>query len=268
MTFFDSQPNNTGVNSSTQTIGVLEPELMRPTPRHAHYTSLTQTSRMIGIAVWLFITGILFYIASGDAGELRRLASNGQATAAAVSDKYTSGRRRSRYFVDYEYRVGQTTYSGEQEVSHRIYVDTSMGDQLPITYEPDDPDVHRIGAVTADMANHAVGIYVVLIGVVSTLLALFLAHIETTNKKQMRLLQEGIAAVATVTAKGSRDSAKTTIYSLSYTYEVGGETVENTLAVPFDVQEYLEPGSQFSILYMQDNPRESMPYRAIRNAAL
>ena len=269
MTFFDSQPQPTGVNSPAQTVSVLEPELMRPTPRHAHYTSLTQGSRVIGLALWLFITGILFYLASRDAGELKRLVSNGQMSAAVVSDKHAyRGRRSSRYYIDYEYQVGQTVYSGAEEVRSSQYLDTSIGDELPITYERDDPNVYRLGAVTADMANHAVGVYVVLIGVVCTLFAVFLAYIETTNKQQMLLLQEGIPATATVTEKSSRNTGKTTIYSLSYTFDVDGETVQNTLAVPYDMQEYLYPGSQFSVLYMPGNPGESVPYRAIRNATL
>ena len=246
----------------------LEPELDQPAPRPARYTTFTQVARAIGLGGWLFMTVLLFTLAVRDIGDLRGLLATGKMMNAVIYDKYTRSGKHTSYHLQYQYTLDRVPYTGDESVSSNVYYNTPIGARLPITFLPENPAIHRVGQVTKERVDTSARNWIVGIGIACTLLALFLAYIETTSKKQLTMLQYGIATLGTVTGKDARRSGKSTVYSVAYSFHADGSPVWKSMAVPYDVYEGLYPGMYFTVLYMPGNPKDNMPYKAIRSATL
>jgi len=242
---------------------VLEPELAGPVPRAAQFTPMTKFTRALGLTIWIAVTIGLFYGAYRDISTLQRLVTTGKTMYATVTDHYAHYGKSTSYHLDYAYTLDGAAYGNSVSVTRNFYEETQIGSHLLITYLPSDPAIVRVGTVNQPLIHSHTQNWVIGIGLVCTILGIIFAIIEGNYKKRMFLMRYGTAAIGRITGSAQSHNKKTTSYTVSYSFSADGQPMWQTVLVPSQFYFSVFSGAFITILYVPDNPIDSLPYKAI-----
>jgi len=241
----------------------LEPELTRPAPRNARFTSMTQFTRGLMLTIWIGLTIGLFYGAYQDIDRLHRLLTSGKTMYATVVDKYVHHGKSTSYHITYQYAVDGRYYGNSDTVPSDYYYQAQIGSTLLITYLPQDPSIDRIGIVDQPLIQTHTQNWVIGIGLACTIVGIIVAIIEGGYKKRLFLMTWGTPALGRVTSKDQQSNGKTTTYKVSYAFTADGQPMWNTVSVQSRFYDSVYPGTYITVLHAPGNPKDSLPYRAI-----
>lgn len=247
---------------------MLEPELNTPMPRPARLTPLTQFTRLLGVVTWIGMTVLLLTLASRDINDLRALQTNGMLMNATVIDKYYRSGKSTSYYLRYQYLVDSQAYSDTQQVSYAAYEGTGIGAPMLITCLSSAPATDRVGTVDKARVDKEVQNWVLGIGAACLFVGIVMAVVETRYRKQLFLLQEGVAAAGTVVSKSVQRRNRSTVYTVTYSFTADGQQVWQTSTVPSSFESGVYAGAYVTVLYNPSNPRDCFPYKALSYATL
>jgi hypothetical protein len=248
--------------------GMLEPELNTRMPRPARLTPMTQFTRLLGVVIWIGLTVLLLTLASRDINDLRALQANGRVMNATVIDKYYHSGKSTTYYLRYQYLVDSQAYSDTQKVSYSVYDETAIGAPMLITCLPSAPTTDRVGTVDKARVDKAVQNWVLGIGAACLVAAIVMAAVETGYRKQLFLLQEGVAAAGTIVSKSVQRRGRSTVYTVTYSFTAEGQPMWKSSSVSAAFESAVYPGAYVTVLYNPSNPQDCFPYKALRNATL
>jgi hypothetical protein len=196
---------------------------------------------------------------------MQELLKHGVAATARVTGKTTSGDKEAQYTIEYRFQADACTthciVSGSDNVTASQYASTQIGDPVPVTYMPDNPQDFEEGAITIPRVEAAIeqDIFLILLGPALCLPALALMEYHYAGRR--RLLREGIAVPATVQARRT-GAGGTMPYTLRYTFSnpITRELVIREMLVSRQEYKRNPEGAVFTLLCLPDIYCNSEPY--------
>jgi hypothetical protein len=189
------------------------------------------------------------------AQELQQLADDGVVVTGRVEDRDSSRSGKSRrYRVTYSFPVGDRRQTGRRSVSHATFDRLSPGASVTITYLPADPQVSRIGRVTADAAHDAAVRGYGGGGALFAVLGAVLYAFTRAWRRSVDLLASGrlvtgrVIAYESFRSRKKKDRLRYAFRSTVGPEHEGVDRLTTKLAPP------PEPGSEIAVLQLPENP--------------
>ena len=234
----------------------LPPELERSAPRDV---GLTTGGRALLLVAWLLLAGAL---AAGVALYLEALrqsdAAIGLRSAAASRRPRSSiacGRRRAtatRLLSAVHFEANGARIDGESRMQKSVWRELRTGSTVPVRYLPDNPRRFVLAGQRRKGMPFAVPF------VVSSILAAIALCCLAAVRWQRRLLSEGRAAPATVTAvRKTHGSSGETHREMVYEFRVLAGTIATGKAA---ASKSAAVGATISVVYDPERPKLNRPY--------
>ena len=249
-----------------------ENELLVNVPRSAQFTTSTQLTRLCLLTLLVFAVGLLWWLAGRDLGVLNALKTQGRMTLAHVDDKHIVHGKSDSYYLDYLFKINKTWVYGNESVDQDDYTAASLGDALPVTFLPSDPQIYRLGAITQPRIDAQQNRWRWGELVAFLVFGLLLDCMEVIFRQHLALLRNGVAVAGIVTDRSTDASKK--VFSVTYLFTADGRFATATTSYSKKVDctqpfyEQAELGQALMILYHPANPSQSIPYRMLTDVTL
>ncbi len=227
----------------------LPPELLRATPRPVRLSAGGVAVSALAAALLAAAAAGVFWLLPLSARQAQRRAEFDRQAVTGEAEILAIGPRRGKQSdrrVAYRFTVAGRVYSGRATLRRGELRGLEPGSHRPVRYLPADPSVNYLGRGPGVLPPWAVPLIVVPLGVAAA--ALF-----WSVRKERRLLSEGRAAVARVTASRRAHHGRRRI---EYRYRtLSGALVSASSEIRGRaVPDYV------TILYDRERPRRAAPY--------
>lgn len=236
-------------------------------PRRARYAFGPLFARLVCLAIWCLFTIWLASLGRQDLNELFALRDHGATVTAQMCYSYDRYGKQVTYCRNGFYLAGSHAFEQDGSFSVRDHALVFLQDAV-ITYLPSHPETVRPEPVTPQSVNTALLVWVCGVGLGSAVTALLLNCCLWGQTKQMRLLTQGEAVEAVVTAVGFSTVMLRPIYAVFYTYTVGDEQYIHACRISKKLFGRFEQSMKIVVLHLPGNPPVSMPFVAITAARL
>lgn len=210
----------------------------------------------VGLAVVL-LGG--FFLMNRDVNELHDLRVGGVQVQATVDRAEEHDGKNTTYSVDYRYLDQAYWYSFHEDVDNQTYQVAKANRQIPVTYLPQHPWVHRVGSVTDARETRERRFWIFATVFVGLLLTFLTTTTDSGIRAERELLQWGTAVPAMVTALFEERDGKITYYRCRYIYrspETGASgSAEVKQTSPFL---NLQEGDRLTALVSSDGKRTEL----------
>jgi Protein of unknown function (DUF3592) len=243
------------------------PECLPPAPRAIAWNSRARRLRAALIAALMLGPNAILLLGWSMGDDLRALESRGRSTIGRVIDKTSHYNRRSKeLIIVYSYEVNGRSYRTSTMVSADEYAALAAGKSCDVTYLPDKPDVSYPGNPDFRLQWHNT-VTVFFATLAATGLAIGLAFVVFTFRRERLLAREGEAGVGRVTDRGETRRRQRTLYYVYHEFVSPGETtVTDWHYVPQPLWDRLRPGLRITVLYDTANPERHLPLYAFKYA--
>jgi hypothetical protein len=231
-------------------------ELQRSTPREVELTgggkAAAVSALLLVIAVFVG-TVLLVQKSARDAAQWESWKAETASTQGEVTRlRKTASGDDTRYWADYQYKAGEQSLAGTAHVRRERWRTLKPGDAIQVFYRRSEPETSWLsGAEPTGMP-----MWVPIVFVPSVLLPIVL--IVWQLRRQRRLLEEGRAALATVTKVRKSNTQHGKRYRVEYEFNAGeGSTRRGKWEagrMPF------ETGQEFTVIYLPDEEKWSARY--------
>jgi hypothetical protein len=245
----------------------IAPDLAGSLPRQARYAFGPLLARLAGFLVWCLVTVWLASFGKQDLDELFALRDHGATVTAQMCYSYDRYGKQVTYCRNGLYLAGSHAFEQGGSFSIRDHALVLLEDTV-ITYLPSHPETVRPGPVTPQNVNTALLLWVGGIGLGSAAAALLVNCCLWGHTKQMRILTQGEAVEAVVTAIGYSTVMLRPVYAVFYTYSVGEEQHIHACRISKKLFGRFEQSMKIMVLHLPGNPPISMPFVAITAARL
>lgn len=242
-----------------QVASAIEPELRGATPRRVSYTAGTQAARTLCVVLLVGVTWLVGWLGARDIGDLNALLGHGMTTTAHVTDKHEHHGKSTSYSLDYSFTVDGEEVDSNESISHYTYDYTNIGDPIDVTYLPEQPQTHRVGAVTRDRVDIQRTEWQWGDFAAAGIMGLILLAVELNYRGHRRLLETGVPVRGEVTDR-SMVRGKSTTYYLYYEFPGPLQTQTNKITVSRFVFDSNPPGEDLTVLYDPAKPTYNRPY--------
>ncbi|HEX6810306.1 MAG TPA: DUF3592 domain-containing protein [Planctomycetota bacterium] len=248
-------------------LGLQSPTLP-PAPRAVR---LKRSYRILRILLVLAMLGVPAAFVGSKlhaARELWLLADHGVTAEARVENRDRLGSTKSRrFYVEYSFPVGGQRHAARSSVSRGTYDRLEPGTTVTVTYWPDDPQVVRIGRVTAAMAQDEEADGWIGCGGFFALFAVALYVFARAWRRSLVLLADGrVVAGRVVAFESFRSRKKHDRLRYAFRTPAGGER-EGTDRLRRKLDVPPEPGTELAVLQMPDDPEVHMSLHKVLEVA-
>jgi len=208
------------VNTFQQKSNTWEPpiELQRSTPREV---TLTGAGRAASVGAVLLVVGavVMFALMYGTASADAERWAAWQAEAVAAEGRVTEARRvgsgdNRKMALTYQYAANGSVYEGRARLNYKRWRNVSAGMTIGVSYRRSEPSVNWITGATEPKG---IPILAAILAPLSLLIPVPIIVFQI--RRQRRLLEEGRAARATVTAAKKVSSQHGSHYRIAYEFE-------------------------------------------------
>jgi hypothetical protein len=234
----------------------LPPELERSAPRDV---GLTTGGRALMVLAWLLVAGavtagIALYFEARRQSDAALNFDQRSVTASAVVDRLwrkTSDEDKPA-FAAFHFDAGGLRIDGESRLPVSRWRELRNGSTVPVRYLPDNPRRFVVAGQRRSRMPFAVPY------VVSSILAAIALLCLAVVQWQRRLLSEGRAALAVVTAvRKSHGSSGETQREMVYEFPVLAGTIATGKA---GAAKAVAVGTRISVVYDPEQPKRNRPY--------
>ena len=188
------------------------------------------------------------------------LRTRGAETTGVVTNKRSHlGQNTTFFYLDYEFRNGILTIPGSARVPEERWSPLHVGDSVPVTYLPSFPRISQPNArPDLSLTNVFEGALMVPLAGIVVLFFALIALTTRLQKRQLHLLRNGKAIIASVTAiRGPR---------VDYSFDTPSGIVTGRCFYRGSALPYPDTGDQFVVLYDTERPKRSIPWSFARGA--
>jgi hypothetical protein len=206
------------------------------------------------LVIGFHFVSVMLYPAAHRWGALRM---RGAETTGIVTNKRSRLGTTTHYYIRYEFRISIRTIESSARVSEERWDALRVGDSIPVTYLP------RLPQSSLPVARRDLSLENVFgeaptwqFGLATLLLLVLIVLMNRIRRRQVRLLRNGNAVIATVTAiNGQR---------VEYSFDTPSGLITSRWSYRGSVLPKPAAGDTFAILYDPDNPNMNGPWIAIR----
>lgn len=247
--------------------GSIEVELCTGIPRPVRFKIGPQFGRIAAWAAMIAAAALIAHLGNVDITELQALKRNGKPVTARVTDRWVTQGKHTTYSLEFQYEVGERTYSRHQNVDFDVYRDKKVGADLNIVCLPEQPSVYRIGSVDGlrvmrGYQNWGLGL-VLLIG-----FEVFLGGMmEYCFRTQHRILKLGEAITAEIVSC-TLVKGKSNYYKVTYRFNTLSHGMKTEKAdLSSSIGRRLQEGGTATVLYDPES-KESRLYIALNTVEI
>ena len=195
-----------------------------------------------------------------------RLAQHGEVIQAEISDLVITRGKSDTYRVKYEFNYPRTRVSDSERVSRSEYEALSVGNPIPVTLLPNDPNVHRYGLVTRDDARREQGQGSLIVLLLSGAIAVSGLLFQKVARTQRQILRNWLARPAQAIHLESKSAGKSgTTHTIRYRVLMpDGQIEEFSHSETGHAAPRAQPGDSFEALLNPENRQEAQPLWSLR----
>ncbi len=243
----------------------MEPELRLVARRSARVKVQAWTELRTIALTGCVIALVIGWFAARDLQDLYALRERGVTQQAVVTGKRKVHGKSDSYYLSYSLQQHDAAVQDEDQIPKSLYEQKRVGDTLPITFLPGQPQTHRLGHVRDERVQERSISWALGLLCASGLFGLLVSAMWFEYCKELHLTREGVPAPALViTCVAPQPNTKTTQYSVTYQFEAQGGEQTQTGSVSAEVGKQIVEGQTVTALYDAADPRRACLYCALR----
>lgn len=235
-------------------------------PRAARFTARTHASRRLLLLFIVSVACLLGWSHDRDLERMNALKAQGRSALAHVVGKHMSGGKSTSYHLEYDFKASGVWQYGERSVTEDEYAGSGRGEAALVTYLPLHPETFVFGAMTQGRIQQRQDLWLWGEGGAFALFSLWVFGMESTFRRHLSLLRNGMVALGAVTERSTRPPQGPP--QVTYQFMADGRSYSEKISTDFRFYEQAELGKTLTVLYDPTRPSHSIPYRVLKDVSL